>query len=177
MPFPIATYPASRAEFRTGHVVTFDGDHLLGRAIRLFAGAGTHTAMIVRLAEAPGRIFLLEALEHGLALTRMSKRISNYNGWVYVTMPSVNDDQQQRCAELGLCLLGSRVGYDYISLFRNAVRRVPLSMGKGYCTETVQYIHQEAGLFAPQALAMRPNDYLLRPWPTVELASYTVEGE
>lgn len=177
MAWPVVTYPVAREGFLTGDVVTFDGDHLLGRAIRLFAGPGTHTAMVVRLQDAPGRLFLLEALEHGLALTRMSSRISNYQGRVYVSAAPATDVQRGKMAELALCLLGSRVRYDYLSLFRNAVRRVPLSMGRGYCTESVQYIHQAAGVLTPQTTAMVPNDYLRQPWETVQLAAYTQEGE
>lgn len=177
MNFPILTYPEAREQFLTGDVVTFDGDHLLGRAIRFFAGPGTHTAMVVRLQDAPGRLFLLEALEYGLALTRMSRRISNYQGRVYVTTPPATNGQPAKMAELALCLLGSRVRYDFLSLFRCAVRRVPLSMARGYCTESIQYIHQAAGVFPPQSTAMVPGDYLRQPWPTIQLAAYTEEGE
>lgn len=173
----MVTYPEARDGFQTGDVVTFDGDHLLGWAIRYFAGPGTHTAMVVRLQDAPGRLFLLEALEHGLALTRMSRRISNYNGRVFVSKAPATDQQRAKMAGLALCLLGSQVRYDYLSLFRNAFRRIPLSMSRGYCTESVQYIHQAAGVLTPQATAMVPGDYLRQPWETVQLAAYTEEGE
>jgi hypothetical protein len=173
----VVTYEAARERFVTGDVVTFDGDTLLGMAIRHFAGPGTHTAMVVRLQDAPGRLFLLEALEHGLALTRMSRRVSNYDGRVFVTTCPATLQQREKMTELALCLIGSQVRYDYLSLFRNAWRRVPLSMGRGYCTESVQYIHQAAGVLTPQAVAMVPGDYLKLPWSTVQLAAYTAEGE
>jgi len=177
MDCPVALYPEARAEFQVGDVVTFDGDHLLGRAIRFFAGPGTHTAMVVRLTDAPERLFLLEALEHGLALTRMSERISCYRGRVYVTMAPATCAQRGNMAVLALNLLGARVRYDWLSLVLNAWRRVPVSMARGYCTESVQYIHQAAGVLAPRDPAMVPGDYLRLGWPTVRLAPYTSEGE
>ena len=172
-----ALYPGLRPALQSGDVVTFDGDTLLGMAIRHFAGRGSHTAMVLRIANVPERIFLLEALEHGLTLTRMSKRISNYRGRVYVTKAPSTTYQRQAIVEIALNMLGAQVKYDYLSLFLNAMHRVPVRMDHGYCTESVQYILTQAGVMEPQPLAMVPNDFLLLDWPQYELAAYSMDSE
>lgn len=171
------TYPAIRPKLATGHVVTFEGSDLLSRAIRFFAPGGSHTAMVLRLADCPDTVFLLEALEHGPTLTRMSRRISNYRGQVHVQMPVITTRQQQAVAAMALRLLGARVGYDYPSLVRQARRRVAMNMKRGFCSETVQYLLTHACVMPPQLDAMTPGELRRALGCEVTLAAYTADCE
>lgn len=171
------TYPAVRPKLVSGHVVTFEGSDLLSRAIRLFAPGGSHTAMILRLTDCPDTVFLIEALEHGPTLTRMSRRISNYNGRVHIQMPTVTTRQQQAVTAMALRLLGARVGYDYRSLFRNIRRRVALNMRQGFCSETAQYLLTQACVMPPQEVAMTPGELRKALGHEVTLAAYTADAE
>lgn len=171
------SYPAIRPQFVTGHVVTFEGNDLLSRAIKFFAPGGSHTAMILRLTDCPDTVFLFEALEHGPTITRMSKRISNYNGLVHVSMPAISDRQQQAIAAMALRLLGMRVGYDYPSLFRQIGKKVAMNMKRGFCSETAQYILTHACVLPPQIEAMTPGELRDALGNEVTLCAYTADCE
>ena len=173
----LCTYPAARYLLRTGHVVTFDGSDLISRAIKVFAKGGSHSAMVLRLIDCPGTIFLYESLEHGPTITRMSRRISNYNGQIHISMPSLTQEQSREIAAVALRLLGSRIGYDYPSLFRQMRRRVALNMKRGFCSELIQYILTHAGVLPPQRGAMTPGELRAALSPEVTLCAYTAESE
>lgn len=173
----IYTYPSIREHLRTGHVVTFDGDDLLSKAIKLFAKGGSHSAMVLRLTDCPDTLFLYESLEHGPTITRMSKRISNYNGLIHISMPTLAYKDCECIAATALRLLGSRIGYDYPSLFRQIGKRVALNMKRGFCSETIQYILAHAGVLPPQLDAMTPGELRAALSPEVTLCAYTSESE
>jgi hypothetical protein len=173
----LQTYPTVRPKLVSGHVVTFEGSDLLSRAIRFFAPGGSHTAMVLRLADCADTVFLIEALEHGPTLTRMSRRISNYDGRVHIQMPDLTRTQQRALTAMALRLLGARVGYDYPSLFANVRRRVALNMRRGFCSETAQYLLTMAGVMPPQAEAMTPGELRQALGHEVTLAAYTADCE
>ena len=176
--FPLAEYPRMRDTLCTGDVVTFDSDDPLGIAIRFFAGPGTHTAMVARFSDIPERVFLLQALAPGIVPVLMSKQISGYNGRVYVTRPPSSPEQQLSMLRRGMAMVGNQVRYDYWALLMNAIHRVPMKLDEhSYCTEFVQYVHNQEGLLPPRIIAMIPGEYLTQPWPTVQLAAFTQDGE
>lgn len=177
MDSPLVLYPDIRSSLQSGDVVTFDGDGLVSRAIRYFSGVGTHTAMVFRSRDCPGVVFLLESLEHGPVITRMSRRISNYAGRIFVTRIPATAEQRDSISRLAMLINSARIAYDYPSLFANARRRVALSLSRGFCSETVQYIHTQAGVLHPELFAMTPHDFLQLGWPTLLLASYSLDSE
>ena len=175
--FPLVEYSCVRDSLHTGDVVTFDSDELLGIAIRHFAGAGTHTAMVARFQDVPGRIFLLQALAPGIVPVLMSHQISGYDGRVYVSRAPSNAVQQLNMLEIGMNMVGNQVRYDYWALLMNALHRVPMKLDHhSYCTEFVQYVHDQVGVLQPQITAMIPGEYLTLGWPTMQLAAYSSEG-
>jgi hypothetical protein len=173
----LMTYPDARYLMRTGAVVTFDGNDLLSRAIKFFAPKGSHTAMILRLTDCPDTILLFESLEHGPTITRMSRRISNYSGLIHVSMPAMSIPQEKLIAAMALRMLGSRIGYDYPSLFRQIRKRVALNMTKGFCSETIQYLLSHAGVLPPQIDAMTPGELRDALGHEITLAPYTADCE
>lgn len=173
----LCTYPDVRPKLVSGHVVTFEGSDLLSWAIRFFAPGGSHTAMVLRLTDCPDTVFLLESLEHGPTLTRMSRRISNYRGRVHLQMPDISKRQQQAVTAMALRLLGARVGYDYPSLVRQVRRRVAMNMKRGFCSETVQYLLTHACVMPPQLEAMTPGELRRALGCEVTLAAYTADAE
>lgn len=173
----LCTYPAARYRLRTGDVVTFDGNDLLSRAIKFFAPGGSHTAMILRLTDCPDTILLFESLEHGPTITRMSRRISNYNGQIHISLPTRTVEQEKAIAGMALRMLGARIGYDYPSLFRQIRKRVALNMKRGFCSETIQYILVHAGVLPPQMYAMTPGELRASFGNEITLAPYTVDCE
>jgi hypothetical protein len=173
----VRTYPDVRPNLVSGHVVTFEGSDMLSKAIRFFAPGGSHTAMVLRLSDCTDTVFLIEALEHGPTLTRMSRRISNYRGRVHIQMPDLTKRQQQAITAMALRLLGARVGYDYRSLFRNIRSRVALNMRQGFCSETAQYLLTMAGVMTPHEGAMTPGELRQSLGHEVTLAAYTADCE
>jgi len=170
-------YPDIRRQLVSGHVVTFEGSDMLSRAIRWFAPGGSHTAMVLRVSDCPGTIFLIEALEHGPTLTRMSRRISNYNGRIHIQMPAVATRQQRLITAMALRLLGARVAYDYPSLLCQTRRRVALNMRRSFCSEMAQYLLTQAGVMSPHRLAMTPGELRHELGHEVTLAPYTDDVE
>lgn len=173
----LCTYPAARYMLHTGCVVTFDGGDLLSRAIKFFAPGGSHTAMVLRLKDCPDTILLFESLEHGPTITRMSRRISNYNGQVHISIPTTSAEQEKATSAMALRMLGSRIGYDYPSLFRQIGKKVALNMKRGFCSESVQYILSHAGVLPPQLDAMTPGELRNAIGNEITLAPYTADCE
>lgn len=173
----LCTYPAARYRLRTGDVVTFDGNDMISRAIKFFAPGGSHTAMILRLTDCQDTILLFESLEHGPTITRMSRRISNYNGQIHISLPTRTVEQEKAIAAMALRMLGSRIGYDYTSLFRQVRKRVAINMKRGFCSESVQYILSHAGVMPSQLDAMTPGELRDALGNEITLAPYTVDCE
>lgn len=171
------TYDAIRPKLVSGHVITYDGSNLLSRAIKFFAKGGSHTAMVLRISDCPDTVFCIEALEDGPVLTRLSKQISNYNGIVHIQMPTITEQQQAAITAMSLRLIGSRIGYDYPSLFANIRKRVVLNMKRGFCSETAQYILTMVGVLPPQLDAMTPGELREALGHEVTLAPYTAACE
>jgi len=133
--------------------------------------------MVLRLNDCPNTVFCIEALEDGPVLTRLSKQISNYDGMVHIQMPSITERQQQAITAMSLRMIGSRIGYDYPSLFANIRKRVALNMKRGFCSETAQYLLTNAGVLPPQSEAMTPGELRQALGHEVTLAPYTAACE
>lgn len=174
--FPVHSYTDIRPTLQTGDVVTFVGDSLLSRAIRLFAPGGSHTALVFRV---PGyeSVMLWEALEFGLQLRRMRLRISNYPGKVLVSRLHAPASVRADMGRMMLSFLGGDTRYDWLSLFRNIWRRVRLNMSRGFCSESAQYVLMQHRQIPFSYTAMTPGDLLAALPGTIQLAPYSAESE
>jgi len=174
--FPVQAYTDIRPTLQTGDVVTFIGDSLLSRAIRICAPGGSHTAMVFRV-PGYGSVMLWEALEFGLQLRRMRHRISNYPGRVLVSRLDAPESVRTDMGRMMLAFLGSDTRYDWLSLFRNAWRRVRLNMSRGFCSESAQYVLMQHHQIPFNYEAMTPGELLAALPNTIQLAPYSAESE
>lgn len=129
-------YLEHRDAMRTGDVILYESDSLLGRIIR-WKTDKSHVSVIVRLPDYEGRKkrrFLLEALNHGITPTLLSKKLETYNGraWWY-PMRDEFDPVRKHIGTWAFSQIG--VKYDYFDLFRSALGRVSQNMRALFCSE------------------------------------------
>jgi hypothetical protein len=114
---------------------------LLGAAIRFFSKGGhfNHASMVLNFPQYDDwgeRRFTLDALEHGVILTPLSRMLEKYTGevWWY---PLCDEWAYKRnlIGQRALDLLG--IEYDYPSLFANIVGPVSADAKRLFCSETV----------------------------------------
>jgi len=133
-----SSYAINRDQMKTGDLLLWRSNSLLGSAIRFFSkGTVNHASILIRLSEYEGlerRVFTSEALEHGIVLNLMSKRMEEYDGdvWWYQLKPEWNTERT-KIGERAFQYLG--VAYDYGSLFKNAICRVSAEASKLFCSE------------------------------------------
>ncbi len=170
----IVLYPAIRPTLKSGDIVTWVGSGLLSRAILHFRPGGSHTSMIVILY---GRVFLVEALEHGVSLRLASARFSNYAGDILVHRLDSSTEQQAHMTQIALALVGANLEYGYLTLFKLALGQVRSVMATPVCSQTAAYVLSECGVIPPQAGVVSPGELAaLLPQP-VRLAPYTLMAE
>ncbi len=151
----LARYNSVKHMLQTGDLLLWKSDSLLGEAIRLFSKANVnHASLVFQITPYEGsehRRFTSEALEHGVVLNLLSKRLAEFGGevWWY---PLNADMSAQRIAigERALQYLGTP--YDYEALFQQAVERVKADPEKLFCSE---YCFLCYGL---EGIAPRPGD-------------------
>jgi hypothetical protein len=85
-----------------------------------------HSSLVMKLSEYEGkerRRFTTEALEHGIVLNYLSRRIEQYDGevWWYPLKDEWNE-RRGAIGEMGLAFIG--VPYDYQSILRQLVGKV-----------------------------------------------------
>jgi hypothetical protein len=143
----LAQYLAIREEMKTGDMLAWASNSLIGRIIRWRSGPYSHTSGIIRLTEyegLPKRRFTLEAMKYGFYPAILSNDLKNYAGrvWWYALKDEWNP-KRQAIGEKALSLIG--IGYDYKSLFRNALGRVNSDARKLFCSEAWFLIYGFAG--------------------------------
>jgi hypothetical protein len=161
---PVLPYESLRPCLRTGHVILWRGGSFLSRAIRLFSEY-SHASLVVRLFEEEGgrqRVYLVEALETGLELRHLSRRLAGYDGQARVWMPDVRPFQQAFLKTWAADRCADGVRYDYRSLFRNILCRVSCDAGRYFCSEFAWAGLVAAGVVRATPQAPRPGDII--PW-------------
>jgi hypothetical protein len=127
---------------QTGDCLLWSSRTLIGRLIQWFCGAEeNHASLVLRLHEYEGlrnRVFLLEALEHGIVLRLLSDRLKDYRGrvWLHRLTPDL-DPHRNKIAVWALNQVGK--GYDYLSLFKQAISRVNADAREFFCSEYVYF--------------------------------------
>lgn len=134
----LAVYKSLARFMKTGDLLLWRSNSLLGAAIRFFShGSVNHASGIICFPDYDGgynRRWTTEALEHGTVLNYLSKRLEEYDGsvWWY----PLKDEWELKRNEIGrraLEMIG--VGYDFGSLFKNAVAKVSADARRLFCSE------------------------------------------
>ena len=131
------TYLEVRDKMRTGDEITFAGDDLVGRIIRL-ATKRSHVAKVIRLYDYDvneKRVYILEAHGiHGISLHLLSERLKEYNGkaWWQPLRPEF-EPVRKHIGAWSFMQLGKK--YDVIGLFKNALSRVSEGLRALFCSE------------------------------------------
>lgn len=161
---PLCSYPAIRPWLSTGTVILWQGNDLLGRAIRMFSQF-SHASLIVRDLDPENcdRVFLVEALATGLELRLLSERIQGYNGRVFAFQAQgIIPETQARIKSFALKECGRGVPYNYEGLFANILGYVSEGCHKFFCSEFAAMALEQAGIARHPAYrngeAARPGD-------------------
>lgn len=134
----LTQYNKVRDQMQTGDLLLWRSFSLLGSLIRDFSKAPVnHASLIIRIEPYEGseqRRFIAEALEHGVVLNLLSKRLGEEEGeaWWY----PLNDVWAQRRTQIGeraLQFLGTP--YNYGALLKLAIENVKAGTDKMVCSE------------------------------------------
>jgi hypothetical protein len=132
----LTVYNTVKGQMRTGDLLLWRSRSLLGAVIRYFSKATVnHAGLVMRFAEYEGddaRRFTTEALEHGIVLNLLSKRLEEYDGEVY-WYPLMEAWDRTVIGERAMEYIG--VPYDYHSLFKNAFGKVSADARELFCSE------------------------------------------
>jgi hypothetical protein len=132
----LTAYNTVKAKMRTGDLLLWRSRSLLGAAIRFFSKANVnHAGLVMRFAEYEGdeiHRFTTEALERGIILHRLSKRLEEYDGEVY-WYPLMDGWDRAVIGERAMRYIDTP--YDYRSLFRNIFGKVSANARELFCSE------------------------------------------
>lgn len=166
----LPSYELNRDQMKTGDLLLWRSNSLLGVIIRRFSkGIVNHASLLVRLSEYEGierRVFTSEALEHGIVLNLLSKRMKEYDGdiWWYQLKPEWNVERT-KIGERAFEYMGTP--YDYDSLFKNAICKVSAEATKLFCSE-YYYI-----CLGQKGKAPTPQDLISFGWFNKPVLIYT----
>ena len=153
-------YTQVQSEMKTGDCLLWQSDSTLGWLIRKFTKSDVnHASLIVRPPDYEGlrdRRFQLEALEQGIILRLVSQRVSNHKGKIF--WYPLKDEYAEAQDIIGSwAFLQVGTGYDFGSLFRQAVCRVSADAKKFFCSEFC-FMAWQAGGLPVSGKAPRPGD-------------------
>ena len=134
----LSAYEKVKAEMETGDLLLWRSYSLLGLLIREFSKAPVnHASLIMRIEPyegSEGRRFIAEALEHGVVLNLLSKRLAEEEGeaWWY----PLNDEWALKRGQIGeraLKFMGTP--YNYGALCKLAIEKVEAGTESMVCSE------------------------------------------
>jgi hypothetical protein len=138
----LSRYNIIRDLMRSGDVIQWRSDSLLGEAIRLRKGGDiNHTSIVIRLQEYEGlerRVFTLEALEHGVVLNLLRRRLESFDGQAYLLrLREQFDPQRQAIGERALSCVG--IPYDYPGILQECFGNAKMDLKRLFCSEMGWY--------------------------------------
>ena len=157
-------YSQYQSEINTGDIVEFRGNSLVGKMIRAITKKDrNHSALILRLpfSDCIERRFIVEAVATGLELHLLSGVLEKLNGAAWWSPLQATAEQRDRVAGWAMVQLAENRGYDYGSLFRQAVARVSMDGRRYFCSEFVQAAMVQTKIVpVPQdGRALRPGEF------------------
>jgi hypothetical protein len=155
-----AKYITYRGMMLTGDLLLWRSHSVIGWLIRLFSKAPVNHASLVLRLNYEGlrdRRFVLEALESGIVLRLLSERLSDYKGEVH-WYPLRRKFNRRRPLIRNYALIKVGTPYDFGSLFKQLITRVPSDSKKFFCSEYCFMAYRAAGLPVVSEKAPRPGD-------------------
>jgi hypothetical protein len=136
----LTVYQSLRGQMKTGDLVEWRADSLLGEAIRLKTGYDVNHSGIVVVLDSPysglQRVFTFEALGDGIDVTFMSVKLRDWKGKAYwYALKEEFWNQILSIEEKAFSYIG--VPYDYAGLVEQLVGRVQVGDHKLFCSEYV----------------------------------------
>ena len=155
-------YKDVRNRIKTGDLLSWRSATLLGAGIRLFTkGYVNHSSICTDIkVYGHGRKFCLEAMDFGIELNCISRRLEEFKGSVFwhPLRPEL-ESYRDVLGEAAFSRLG--VGYDYTSIFKQMFGRVSLSAKKLFCSEFVYMDFVDAKVPGAHSDAVAPNPHEL----------------
>lgn len=156
------SYKQARCFMHTGDLLSWRSSTLLGAGIRFFTnGHVNHSSCVVDIREyGKGRKFCLEALEGGIELQCISKRLQEFKGKVY--WHKLREEYTDYRDAIGIAAF-SRIGieYDYTSIFKQLIGRVSINAKKLFCSEFVYLNMLDAKLPGTYDWVVAPSPQVL----------------
>lgn len=142
-------YLKMRDMIQTSDLLEFSSSTIIGWSIRAFTGEAVNHSSVGLVLEykdlGHDRRFLVEALEYGVQLSLLSRRLERFKGKVYLNrLKPEHDSLRKKIAAYTLLQIGK--GYDYGSLFKNALGKVSADARQFFCSELVFMALQSVGL-------------------------------
>lgn len=151
-------YVRIREQIRTGDCILWKSRGLLPWLIQR-RSEYSHASLVVRLDEYAGlrqRVFLVEALAHGLTLTLLSARLESTRGEAWLFHPEgLGQAEEDRLRESALLNCAKGVGYDYGGALANLFGRVSMDAQRYFCSEHVWHEWGRAGVLTFATLTPR----------------------
>jgi DNA-directed RNA polymerase subunit H (RpoH/RPB5) len=132
-------YLKQRPLIKTGDPIQWKSKSAIGAIIRWWTKSKyNHTAMAIRFTEYDtDRVFIIEAMEHGLQLRALSDRLESFKGEVWhLPLIGIYDPVRHEIGRSGLYAIGRGVKYDYRGcIFGNIKDRASKDYSKLFCSE------------------------------------------
>jgi hypothetical protein len=134
----LSRYEAVKDQMKTGDLLQWHSDSLIGWAIREKTGSNVnHSGLVIRLQEYEGlerRRFTHEALEHGIVMNLLSRRLEQFDGeaWWYPLKDEWNE-KRQAIGERALSFTG--IPYDYPAIIEQLFGDVKADSAQLFCSE------------------------------------------
>ncbi len=134
----LTTYNTVKQDMRTGDLLQWHSDTPLGWMIRAKTHSRfNHSGLVIRLAEYEGlerRRFTHEALEYGVILNLLSRRLEEFNGECYwYPLKDEWDVKRQTTGELAMSFTG--ISYDYFAIAMQLFTSVQADCAQLFCSE------------------------------------------
>jgi hypothetical protein len=134
----LTEYCKVKDQMKTGDLLQWHSASVIGILIRMKTKSFVnHSSLIIRLSEYEGlerMRYTTEALEHGIILNRLSKRLETFDGKVYwYPLKDEWDAKRQKIGEVALSYIGTP--YDYKSIVRQLFGHVSADARALFCSE------------------------------------------
>lgn len=157
----LSRYRVARPRIGTGDLIEWRSESVLGYTIRWVTRRDVnHSSLALKLERFDGalnRRWTLEALEHGITLNLLSRRLSKFKGRVYWSALRPEYDLK-RLAIAGWALQKVGIKYDYGSLFKNVMGAVSVNARRMFCSEYYFLALRAAGIVAGDK-SPRPGEF------------------
>lgn len=151
-------YYSIRKYIKTGDLLSWHSYGFIGKCVRFFTkGTVNHSSLCIDSIEyGNGRKFCIEAMETGVELNVLSRRLDNFKGKVYWHPLNTNIHSYRK--EIGTAAFKNLgVGYDFRSIFKQMFGRVSISAKKLFCSEEVYLSFVDAYVPDARRNVIAPN--------------------